>query len=225
MRAHILTPAPIAAVPPLTPTLAWYDPSDLSSLTVSGGLCSQMNDKTGTANHQKATSTARPTSGVDTINGLNVLKFDGVANTMKNTATAYTEPMTMFIVVKLSTLGAVQRDLLVVTATNVGGLYVRNTPLWAGYNGAFFNPAITPNTSAHVIAATFNSTSSVSYVDASGSAPGGSVAGLTGGTNVITYGDSTVVGDLGEALLYSSVLSAGDLGAQFAYLKAKWGTP
>lgn len=63
---------PDAAVPE-----AWYDASDASTITESGGLVSQWNDKSGSLNHAvQATGAKQPTTDSETINGLNVLTFN-----------------------------------------------------------------------------------------------------------------------------------------------------
>ena len=57
---------------------AWYDAADAATIVESGGLVSQWNDKSGAARHvTQGTGSAQPTTGVRTLNGLNVLDFDG----------------------------------------------------------------------------------------------------------------------------------------------------
>ncbi|PXA04418.1 hypothetical protein DDZ13_07760 [Coraliomargarita sinensis] len=67
---------------PWTPTdittTAWYDASDASTIIESAGLVSQWNDKSGNANHMKqASASSQPVTGARSINGLNVMDFDG----------------------------------------------------------------------------------------------------------------------------------------------------
>ena len=67
-------PFPIA----LTNVMAWYDGADTSSISVSGTAVTQWNDKSGNSyNVTQSTSGYRPVSGVSTLNGWNVLNFDG----------------------------------------------------------------------------------------------------------------------------------------------------
>ncbi len=56
----------------------WYDAADTSSISVSGTAVTQWNDK-GSAglNLTQGTAANRPTSGVTTLNGNNVITFDG----------------------------------------------------------------------------------------------------------------------------------------------------
>lgn len=61
----------------LSPAL-WLDASDISTITSSNGAVSQWNDKSSNGrNVSQGTSTAQPTTGVNTQNGLNVITFDG----------------------------------------------------------------------------------------------------------------------------------------------------
>lgn len=57
---------------------AWYDFSDTSSITHSSGAVSQVDDKSGNGNHiSQSTAASKPTTGVNTLNAMNVLDFDG----------------------------------------------------------------------------------------------------------------------------------------------------
>jgi len=56
----------------------WFDAADEDSITESGGAVSQWDDKSGKANHlTQGTEADKPTSGTRTLNGLNVIDFDG----------------------------------------------------------------------------------------------------------------------------------------------------
>jgi hypothetical protein len=89
---------------------AWWDAADTSSITSSAGLTSQINDKSPLGNHLIAAFAGRPTTGVDTVNGLNALLFDGVANLMNVTALS-SEP----------TVGAVRTVFMVVRPNTTSG--------------------------------------------------------------------------------------------------------
>jgi hypothetical protein len=60
----------------LTPAL-WLDASDTSTITESSGSVSQWASKAGGYNAVQATGANQPTTGTETINGLNVIDFDG----------------------------------------------------------------------------------------------------------------------------------------------------
>lgn len=56
----------------------WYDAADPATIIESGGEVSQWNDKSGNDRHvAQGTGANQPTTGVRTLNGLNVLDFDG----------------------------------------------------------------------------------------------------------------------------------------------------
>jgi hypothetical protein len=59
-------------------TALWLDAADASTITASSGAVSQWNDKSGGAtNFTQGTAGARPATGSATLNGRNVLTFDG----------------------------------------------------------------------------------------------------------------------------------------------------
>lgn len=58
-------------------TALWLDASDTSTITATGGLVDQINDKSGNGRNFIGTTTTRPTTGASTLNGLNVLDFAG----------------------------------------------------------------------------------------------------------------------------------------------------
>ena len=56
----------------------WYDAADTTTISVSGNAVTQWNDKsTYGKNLTQSTAGSRPTSGVTTLNGKNVITFDG----------------------------------------------------------------------------------------------------------------------------------------------------
>jgi hypothetical protein len=64
--------------PSLISTALWLDAADSATITQSSGAVSQWNDKSGGAtNFTQGTAGARPATGSATLNGRNVLTFDG----------------------------------------------------------------------------------------------------------------------------------------------------
>jgi hypothetical protein len=58
--------------------LLWVDASDETTITESGGAVSQWDDKSGNDNNlTQGTASQQPTTGTDTVNGLNVIHYDG----------------------------------------------------------------------------------------------------------------------------------------------------
>jgi hypothetical protein len=89
--------------------VAWYDASDTSSISLSGSEVTQWNDLSGNAHHAtQGTSTRRPLSGTRSLNGLNVLDFDGTDDFLINNGIASSfegedKPFTIFQVSQLDT--------------------------------------------------------------------------------------------------------------------------
>ena len=63
------TPAQIA-------TAAWWDASDASTISDTGGAVDQWNDKSGNGRNVAQSGVQRPTTGTRTLNSLNVIGFD-----------------------------------------------------------------------------------------------------------------------------------------------------
>lgn len=67
----------------------WLDASDLTTITASSGAVSEWRDKSGNGYaFTQSTSTLQPTTGTTTLNGLDVLSFDGIDDWMVSTAAA-----------------------------------------------------------------------------------------------------------------------------------------
>ena len=96
-RSNVASPiaAPVSTWTQFTPAALqpalWLDASDASTITESSGSVSEWRDKSANVYaFTQATSTAQPTTGSTTQNGLNVLSFDGVSQTLLSSAAAST---------------------------------------------------------------------------------------------------------------------------------------
>lgn len=101
-----------AGFPSSIPNLvARYDAMDLGSISLSGSEVTQWNDLSGNGRHAtQGTAGNRPTSGTRTINGKNVLNFDGSNDRLINDgiAASFTgedKPYTVFMVQQKDTTG------------------------------------------------------------------------------------------------------------------------
>lgn len=86
---------------------AWWDASDATSITASGGEVTQWADLSGNGwTLQPTSSTERPGTGVTTQNGLNVLDFDGVdeLRTGSNFGLVGTGALTVFVAFSVATV-------------------------------------------------------------------------------------------------------------------------
>ncbi len=70
-------------VPTVLNPVAWYDATDASTISQSGGTVSEWRSKAGTSHMLQATSGKRPSTGIQQINGLNGIAFDGTDDALK----------------------------------------------------------------------------------------------------------------------------------------------
>ena len=85
----------------------WLDASDSSTITESSGAVSQWDDKSGSGNHvTQATSDNQPTTNSLTLNGLNVIDFDGVDDRLINSGFTTSLGNTFTIFTVLAQTGA-----------------------------------------------------------------------------------------------------------------------
>lgn len=86
-------------------TEAWFDASDLDSITESGGAVSQWDDKSGNArNVTQGNGSLQPTTDSRTLNGLNVLDFQQ-PNYMQKSGFTVTAPVMFGIVTQADLTG------------------------------------------------------------------------------------------------------------------------
>lgn len=86
VAARRMSSAPAPFVPTdLANLLAWHDPADAATITDAGsGAVSQWSDKSGNGYHlTQATGTFRPTTGIRSLNGVNLLDFDGSSDVLQ----------------------------------------------------------------------------------------------------------------------------------------------
>jgi len=108
---------------PWTPDLlgvaleGWYDSSDSSTITESGGSVSQLDDKSGNAEHLvQAVGANKPTTDSRTQNGLNVLDCDG-DDFLENLAFPITGgDIALFIVAEIDSVDANSDSILSMNA-------------------------------------------------------------------------------------------------------------
>jgi hypothetical protein len=76
--------------PALAGTAVWFDADDLSTISAESGVVSQWRDKSGFGRHvSQATPGRLPAYTVGGLNGLNVLTFDGVNDSLANAAYSF----------------------------------------------------------------------------------------------------------------------------------------
>jgi len=75
-------------------TALWLDAADASTITESGGVVSQWNDKSGNNNHvAQSTSTLRPVVASNALNSKPVIRFDGTDDRLETATALFATPV------------------------------------------------------------------------------------------------------------------------------------
>lgn len=205
----------------LAPKL-WFDAADTASITSSGGLVTQINDKSGNGKHGTASAGDRPTTGASTINGRNVLDF--TANKLTISAPTNAATASFYVVLKTSDV----KFVLLFDA--VGGGHFD----WA----ADSTNAVSPPTAGSGSPTFRKNGSSVTYSTraaiATGLSTGATVQATSESVNLsgwsasnLFLGGYTTSGfdltcQLCELLIFASNLASSDRTAVENYLLGKW---
>lgn len=228
----------------------WLDASDTATITQSGGAVSQWSDKSGFAsNFTQGTGANQPTTNSRTINSLNVIDFDGTNDFMSCPSSTSlfnylhnTTGGTVFFV------GLIDSTSAAVLLRNTTGSSA-DTGMYGDLNGGSDftfvvngSPGAGPATSSSNISITTSTAFYLSYkFDANNataanrlliSKNGGSFLGNNTATFSPSGSNATLDmrisggaynGVIGEVLIYSGILSSGDITLNQSYLAAKWG--
>jgi hypothetical protein len=230
----------LKVTPPILTDLAtWIDASDATSVTLSSGKVSQINDLSGNGRHLvQATSTNQPTYSTNVKNGLNAMQMSGSQWVRQSTNWTPTDPITFYWVGQF---------------TNNGTVYLGSG--WSNYrldlqsyqsnsgNGAAFQ--VEGNNCMSIVASGTNisdgvwryltelrgtGTDAQAYANttlgSSSSVGGSGMNSLGSGTLTLgTRSDGAVPmsGYIGEAMIYLGKHNSTQLAAMHAYFAAKWG--
>jgi hypothetical protein len=227
---------PVTAPTEISGCVGWWDASDADSITQSGGLVSQWNDKSGLNNHATASGSARPTLTAGGLNGRSVMTFDGADDSMQITGTARTNE-TWFVVGRANVVpGAVKTSYFLMDASSGFGLAA--IPKGDGAPGSIeinLGGFVSGTTRASV-SVPANTPVGPSVLSAVRSSASGGVL-LQNGLSQVTCTTSnsfaiarisgptaaSVNGYIAEVVVFNTALSATDRARVEAYLAAKWG--
>jgi hypothetical protein len=123
--------SPVSGGPLWTPaditTAAWYDASDVATITEAGGAVSQWDDKSGNMLHvTQGTASLQPTTGAD-INGLNAIDFTG--DRMETASNPFGATINDAFVIAVQEVDAVTND----TLFSLTGLESVNSTRWQAH--------------------------------------------------------------------------------------------
>lgn len=206
-----------------------YDASDTLTITESGGLVSQWNDKSGNGYHLTS-STTKPTTGSVTQNGRNALSFPGSKYMNSSSFSAALSTGTVYVV------GSCQGNPNNYFTDGYGasgrwafGSNLLGTSKIDCYAGTGFATSIasTSPVAMAVWVVKFNGASSAIWRDgssvATGNAGSQTLSLLRVGAN--TSAAQSLNGVICEVIVYGTVHDDATIQSNSAALKTKWGTP
>lgn len=204
----------------------WWDASALTGLSDTQSVTS-WTDRSGNGRHlAQGTAGNQPAYRTAIQNALPVVRFDGSNDHVGATFTL-APPYTLFVVSAFRA-AFVANAFVVSSPTLATGLFYRSSSTnMQQYSGSVGAVVTTTPEAWHAYTSEFNGASSTLRVDGGAAATGNPGAGVPGGVRVGTdnVGAQAATVDVGELLVYASILSAANRAAVEAYLKAKWGTP
>ncbi len=221
------TPTPPPGWTPSTPSntlVEWLEPDSI-------GLSDGTAITTWTANAGKnatGSGSTRPLYKTGIKNGHNIVRFDGVDDTMATIAftVEQTPPYTTMIVFKYSNTTGVQFLQDGIDAVKRATIFVNGGTLQV-LSGASTGAIATADTSWHILLIEWNGASSNYQLDGGtlttlGSLAGtANFAGITLGTNQDgAFGPASV--DVGDVILWTGILSSGDKTSAFSWANTKW---
>lgn len=212
----------------LTNVTEWWDFSDASKITASSNQVSNVATSLPSGGHSlvQATPANQPLTATDTINGRNVIKFDGSNDSLKATVASTSNPVTVFVVAKCANTSG-QHDVtcfnsdarVFITGGNIGvfaGAFLVSGTAWG-------------TTNPHNVIAVFAGASSAIYIDGSGTPTTGNPSTNPSGAISLTVGNylngvtEPWSGDVAEVAIATGSVSSGDRASWNAYTLAKWG--
>jgi len=235
----------IRVSPPKTANLVgWYDAYDWRTFSILGqALGSQFSiwlNKASTSGNSFLTQgvgVSRPIFGSRRIGQYWAVDFDGSSSYLDSEVLTGTQvparPMTMMLVASLDSVSTTNRFVLDGIGNNRIGLYVNSTS--GKLDGLVNNVAavtgtLSVSTGVHVLGAAVSATQFNFLVDGTLGAVSDSNSTSAGQLRVGYYSgggapSNLFDGAIGEILIWNVELTSTELGENYRYLKAKWGTP
>ena len=232
----------------ITGCALWLDASDSSTITHTGGAVSEWRDKTTNGRHYTASTTARPSTGIRTQNGLNVIDFDGVNHQMSGNAATLSmfrnvSSGHVFVVAKMDTTAA--NPFIFSSSTAVAG-HLGRAQVFVDGSGNLsiggrrldadgFQYVTVPSvpTVPTVLSAHFDWASSDLFFRRDGAVVSSLTTFQTDGATSDTNSLASSLGGAGagfrldgyiaEIIVFNTAITAAQRASVEAYLAAKWG--
>jgi len=205
---------------------AWFDASDESTITDTGGAVDTWADKSGNGyDVTQATAANKPTTGTRTMNGLNVLDFDGSSDYLQGAFGAtLTQPNTIFMVFDLESYGGTMFLYDGIDASNRHTVY-RSSSIYRAFAGVDQGGG-TFDADPHISRAVFNGSASSLHIDGSSNIATSDFGSqsLTGLTLGARYSAANFFsGAIAEVIVVDGTLTAQQIADTETYLADKWG--
>ncbi len=207
----------------------WLDASDTATITQAANAVSQWNDKSGNANHAtQGVALNQPSINTRTINGRNVIDFDGLTDTMPitlATIASITQGANTSFVVSVYDAGTNFRQYAgeSVSAAQRFGFYNDGSPLGFIHAANGTRASVgTRGTSPFIQVGIRNGTSCQIYLDSGLTATNASAVNFTLVNLSVGLGANSD-GAVAEVITYNTALSNADINRVGQYLSAKWG--
>lgn len=215
----------------------WFDAADTSTITSSAGAVSQWNDKSGLGRDlTQATGSAQPATGTNTLNGLNVINFNGTSHGL--IGPSFTIPLWQHVYAVVRPTGFPNAYNSVVSHESLGNGYT----LIPKSNGklAVYESNATGNTSydgtgattlaantAYSLEYSWNGFQLFSYVNRISDATVTKTLTIGTASSALRIGHSFFAsrwwqGDIAEVVIFTNQLSVYGQTAMRNYLNAKW---
>ena len=202
----------------------WYDFSDASTITESGGFISQVDDKSSNNNHAvQAVGGDQPIYNTTTLNGLNTALFNVSKFMTSLNSITFDGNITVFIVFNnMGTVGI--NNNFFRASTNAGAVtYINSTSSnrYAMFNGAVLQSSTVASNDTAILTSVFNGVNSELKRNGVQIASGNT--GVLSVTQTLQLANDFTNGEIAEFIFYNRVLSSSEILKIENYLSNKWG--
>ncbi|MEY3640414.1 MAG: hypothetical protein RLZZ199_219 [Actinomycetota bacterium] len=206
----------------------WFDAAESSTVTTSGTSVASMSDRSdGDLAISQSDPNRRPIVSSTLRNGRKFLTFDG-GDVLASTPFTQSLPVTIFAVARSSVLPAGINRQIVGNGGTTPAVYMVGGE-WRIFAGSELGTGTTSDTNWHFISGVFDGANSRLYVDGQ-LANSGNVGSFGWNPQTFMLGNSWEngwnygwVGDIGEVMVYSKVLTDAERQHTEGYLARKWG--
>jgi len=207
----------------------WLDASDLTTITQVSNAVSQWNDKSGNArNATQSTGANQPITGTRTLNGRNVLDFNGSSHTMNYTGISPASGLTVFYMASHDTVGTVQTLIGGASGSAAFGLVNTNTHRIVKTAVVQILAGTATITGGSISFYTATTQSSGNKLFLAGAADNSNATNPSYTANTSSVGSGSLGtqffdGRVAEVVIYTKILSNPELNLVGQYMAQKWG--